>query len=278
MLAPTAGTWWVLFGFFVVVGASIGSFLNVVAGRLPEGRSVASPPSACPFCRHPIRPWDNMPITSWLILRGRCRDCSEPISVRYPLVEAGGAALWGVIFYVGVPDAAALMEPERLILVAVYGLFFSALLAISLVDADHFIVPDIISLPLIPLGIATIALLDARGIGDVTFPYAVFGATVGAGLMLAIAGFGRLAFGREAMGMGDVKLVAAIGAWMGLHPALLLTVFGGALIGSVVGIASMAVRGREKLAKLPFGPYLCAGALIAHLWGEQIMVRMFPTL
>ena len=275
------GAWWVLLGLTWAVGSAIGSFLNVVAGRLPEGMSVVTPPSACPKCRHPIRPWDNLPILSWFVLRGRCRDCGTRISPRYPAVEAGTAVLWVVLFVdtVGLPSATSLPVPAGdLALVGIYGVFFSALLAMSLIDADHFIVPDVISLPLIPIGLAVVALTDVAGFSRVSFPHAVFGAVVGAGVMLAIAGIGRIAFGREAMGMGDVKLVAAIGAWMGLHPALLLTVFGGALFGSVIGIGTMTVRGRGKPAKLPFGPYLCAGALVAWLWGEPIMARLFPTI
>jgi leader peptidase (prepilin peptidase) / N-methyltransferase len=275
------GAWWVLLALTWMVGSAIGSFLNVVAGRLPEGMSVVTPASACPKCHHPIRPWDNLPILSWFILRGRCRDCDTRISARYPAVEAGTAVLWVVLFVgtVGLPSATAFPVPAGdLALVGIYGVFFSALLAVSLIDADHFIVPDVISLPLVPIGLTVVALLDVAGISRVSFPHAVFGAVVGAGVMLLIAGAGRVAFGREAMGMGDVKLVAAIGAWMGLHPALLLTVFGGALFGSVVGIATMTIRGRGKPAKLPFGPYLCAGALTAWLWGEPIMARLFPTI
>ncbi len=267
--------------FTWMVGSAIGSFLNVVAGRLPEGRSVVSPPSACPRCGHAIRAFDNLPVLSWFLLRGRCRDCGTGISFRYPAVEAGCATMWVLLFVVmiGTPATADFPAPPgELVLVGVYGVFFSALLAVSLIDADHFIVPDEISLPLIPIGLSVVALLDMAGIGRVSFPHAVFGAVAGAGVMLTIAGVGRIAFGREAMGMGDVKLVAAIGAWMGLHPALLLTVFGGALFGSVVGIVTMTIRGRGKPAKLPFGPYLCAGALTAWLWGAQIMDRLFPTI
>jgi leader peptidase (prepilin peptidase) / N-methyltransferase len=278
MEGPTGG-WWTLLLLALTVGGAIGSFLNVVAGRLPEGRSVVTPPSACPRCGHAIRPWDNLPVVSWLLLRGRCRDCKTPISARYPFVELLGAGLWGLIFLETVGGPSPLPPTvEELVLVAVYGAFFSALLAVSLIDVDHFIVPDVISLPLVPLGITTVALLDVAGFGDVSFPHAVFGAIAGAGVMLMIAGFGRVAFGREAMGMGDVKLVAAIGAWLGLHPALLLTVFGGALYGSAVGIVMMTIRGRGKPSRLPFGPYLCAGALTAWLWGEPIVARLFPTL
>jgi len=278
MPAPTASEWWTLLAFTVFVGACVGSFLNVVAGRLPEGRSVSSPPSACPHCKHPIRPWHNIPVLGWLILAGRCRDCAEPISVRYPLVEAGCAALWALIFVTLVPDAAALTDPVGVLLPLLgFELFFSALLAISLIDADHFIVPDEISLPLIPLGIAATAMLHAAGLSTTSFVDVTFGAIAGAGVMLAIRALGYTLFRREAMGMGDVKLVAAVGAWMGLHPALFLTIFGGSVIGAVAGISvSLIRRGRPPM--LPFGPYLCAGALLAFVWGDQVMAVLLPTL
>lgn len=278
MTDPAVATWWTLLSFSVFVGACVGSFLNVVAGRLPEGRSVVSPPSACPHCRHPIRPYDNVPVLSWLLLRARCRDCGEPISARYPAVELMGAVLGAILWLDTMPTPGALVAVEDLVPVLLYGAYFSALLAISLIDADHFIVPDSISLPLVPIGITVAALLEVVDMGGVGFVDSVFGAVVGGGVMLVIAGVGRVAFGREAMGMGDVKLVAAVGAWQGLHPALLLTIFGGALIGSVVGITSIIARGRDRAAKLPFGPYLCAGALIAYLEGDRIIAWLMPTL
>ncbi len=275
---PTPREWWTLLAAAVFVGACVGSFLNVVAARLPEGRSVSHPPSACPHCRHPIRPWDNVPVLAWLWLRARCRDCGEPISARYPLVEAGCAALWGLVFVVQVPDPAALADPAAALLPLVaWEVFFSALLAMSLVDADHFIIPDEISLPLIPLGIAAVAMLDAAGLGEVGFVQSVFGAIAGAGVMLAIRWLGGVMFRREAMGMGDVKLIAGIGAWMGLHPAIFLTIFGGSVIGAVVGITVSIVR-RGKPPMLPFGPYLCAGALLAFVAGDRIMAALLPAV
>jgi leader peptidase (prepilin peptidase)/N-methyltransferase len=278
MPEPTVAPWWTLLAFTVFVGACVGSFLNVVAGRLPEGRSISSPPSACPHCKHPIRPWHNIPVIAWILLRAKCRDCSEPISIRYPLVEAGCAALWALIFVTLVPDAQALTDPAGALLPLLgYELFFSALLAISLIDADHFIVPDEISLPLIPLGITAIAMLHAAGLSEVSFVDVVFGAIAGAGVMLAIRWIGGIMFSREAMGMGDVKLVSAIGAWMGVHPAIFLTIFGGSVIGAAAGISVSLIR-RGKPPMLPFGPYLCAGALVAFVWGDRVMNLLLPTL
>lgn len=255
-----------------LLGAIVGSFINVVSFRLPLGRSIAHPGSACPACKKPVRPWHNIPVLSWLLLRGRCYDCGQGFSARYPLVEAGCAGLWVLIYLHLIPDPSTLLiGPQPLLPVLLYGSYFSALLAISLIDADHFIVPDVISLPLIPLGIAAVALLDTFDLGSVAFPQAVLGAFLGALSMLSLAAFGRLLMGREALGMGDVKLVAAIGAWQGAHPTLILCVFIASLIGSVVGISYMAVFGRKKHLKLPFGPYLCLGALAAWLFSEEII-------
>lgn len=275
MTLPTF--WWLLLALAAFTGGCIGSFLNVVAWRLPAGRSVVSPPSACPACGSGIRPWDNIPVVSWLLLRGACRDCGEGIAPRYPLVEAGCAGIWIALYVHLIPNSESLYSLDGLVVVAVYGLFFSALLAMSLIDADHFIIPDVISLPLIPIGITAVALLDARQLSPIPLYASIFGATAGAGIMLGIALLGRLLFGREAMGMGDVKLVAAIGAWMGFLPALPLTIFLGALFGSVVGIGTTLVRG-GKPPRLPFGPYLCAGALAAWLWGEPIVRWLLPEI
>ncbi len=256
----------------VLLGAVTGSFLNVVSFRLPLGRSVVRPASACPTCKSPVRPWHNIPVLSWLLLRGRCYDCGAHFSGRYPLVEAACAGLWMLLYLHHVPNPEALLiGPQPLLPVVLYGGYFSALLAISLIDADHFIVPDVISLPLIPLGITAVALLDSFGLSSVTAPQAVLGALLGAVSMLSLAATGRLLMGREALGMGDVKLVAAIGAWQGAHPTLLLCVFIASLIGSVVGISYMAIHGRQRHLKLPFGPYLCVGALSAWLLGEDII-------
>jgi leader peptidase (prepilin peptidase)/N-methyltransferase len=274
---PLTAGWRLLLTFGILVGAAIGSFLNVVAWRLPRGNPVTHPPSACPSCGHRIRPRHNVPVLGWLLLRGRCHDCDEPIAARYPLVEALGGGLWALLFWDFFPSPDRLTDPVQLAPFFACGLYFSALLAISLIDLDHFIVPDSISLPLIPLGIGAAALLDRAGLGRVDFPSSVFGAIVGGGSMLALALLGRLIYGREALGMGDVKLMAAIGAWQGLHPALLLTVFGGSLLGSVVGIGTIAVRGRDRQAKLPFGPFLCAAALVAWIGGDGLWELIVPS-
>jgi leader peptidase (prepilin peptidase)/N-methyltransferase len=211
------------------------------------------------------------------MLRGRCHDCALPISIRYPAVEALTAALWGVLFVAMIPDPTAVVEPARLGAWLLYSVYFSALLAACLIDADHFILPDAIVLPLIPLGWIVVAILDAQGVSTLSFPSAVLGAVAGTAALLAIAFLGRLAFGREAMGLGDVKLVAAIGAWQGLHPTLLLTIFGASMLGSILGIGTMLLRGRERPSKLPFGPYLAGAALISWIAGGRIIDVFLPS-
>ena len=271
-MEPT-DVWRLALAVAMLVGGLVGSFLNVVAYRLPEGLSVVSPPSACPACGHGVRPWHNVPVLGWLMLRGVCADCGSPIAPRYPLVEAACALLWGVLFWQMVPNVASLIDPASIAAFGFFALYFSALLAISLIDLDHFIVPDVISLPLIPLGVAAVAVLHGSGAAVPSLPQAVLGAGLGGGVMLAIAYGGRLAFGREAMGMGDVKLVAAIGAWQGAWPTLLLTIFSASLLGSVLGIGAIVLRGRDRALKIPFGPYLCGGALLAWLVGDWVMER-----
>lgn len=277
LVDPLAAHHRFLFGISLILGGLVGSFLNVVAHRLPAGRSVVHPPSACPRCDSRIRPWHNIPVLGWLLLRGRCRDCGLAIAARYPAVEAATAVLWGALFWIMVPDPATLLEPARLGAFVLYGAYFSALLAACLIDGDHFILPDVIILPLIPLGWIAVAILDGNGASSLPFPSAVLGTVVGTLALLAIAFAGRLAFGREAMGMGDVKLIAAIGAWQGLHPTLLLTIFGASLLGSVLGVGVMMLRGRDRPAKLPFGPYLAAAALISWLAGDRIISTLFPS-
>jgi leader peptidase (prepilin peptidase)/N-methyltransferase len=278
MRDPLLTNWIVLLCAAGAVGGAIASFLNVVAWRLPAGRSVVHPPSACPHCRSAIRPWHNVPVFGWLLLRGRCYDCGEPISPRYPIVEAVGAAMWALLFVtvMGTPDSLA--QPRELIGLGLFGAYFSALLAAALIDADHFILPDRITLPLIPLGIAVNAVLEAQGIGDASFVASVFGAVAGGGVLLAIALLGRAMYGREAMGVGDIKLVAAIGAWQGLHPTLLVTVLVGSMAGSLVGGFRIWRMGRQKGGKIPFGPFLIFGAYVAFVAGDRVMALLIPTL
>jgi leader peptidase (prepilin peptidase)/N-methyltransferase len=234
----------------VVFGLLIGSFLNVCIYRLPRRESIVFPPSACPHCGERIRPWDNVPVLSWFWLQGRCRDCRAPISWRYPLVEAVNGMAYGVIVW----------RYGLNIEAAVYAVFFSVLLVITLIDLDHQIIPDRISLPGIPIAFAC-----AVGLGHITWLESLLGAAVPAGLFLAI-----VILSRGGMGLGDVKLIAMIGALLGWKLAL-LTILVGAVAGSMVGIGLMVFQGKGRKTAVPFGPFLSLGAIVSVACGTPLI-------
>ncbi len=227
-------------------GLVLGSFLNVVVHRVPRQMSLLKPRSHCPACGHLIRWYDNVPVLSWLFLRGRCRNCRTRISVRYPAVELATAVLMAGVakrFGVSVPGAAALV-------------LGALLLALALIDLEHFLLPDVLTLP----GIAVGLLFSLVG-GLVRPLDAAIGAVLGAALPWAVIVLYRLVRGAEGMGLGDVKLLAMIGAFLGWQGAL-LTLCVGACAGALVGIALvLAGRGRAD-TELPFGTFLSAAALL----------------
>ena len=246
-----------LVGSIGLVGLLIGSFLNVVVWRVPRGESVVSPASACPRCETPIRPRDNVPVAGWLLLKGRCRNCDDPISPRYPLVELACAALFaGTALRFGLDP----VLPAFLYLAAVG-------LALALIDLDVRRLPDALTLPSYPvlaglLGIAALAGSDSGG-----FVRALLG---GAALY---AFYFALCFAHPAgMGFGDVKLSGLLGmatAWLGWGPWA-VGLFLGFLLGGVVGIGVILLgRGGRKTA-LPFGPFMLLGALLAVLVGQDV--------
>jgi len=246
----------VIFVLGFLFGAMIGSFLNVCIHRIPLGESIVFPPSRCPQCRTPIRPIDNIPIISYmLLLRGRCRSCAAPISLRYPLVEmltglAGVAVVWRFGESV-----------EALVAFA----FVAALIVITFVDLDHQIIPDVISLPGIVIGLLLSLVLDRPGVKS-----ALIGAALGYGVLYAVAtGYYWLRH-EEGMGGGDLKLLAMIGAFLGWR-AVPLALLLGSLTGSVVGISLMLVHGRDSKVPIPFGPFLAAGALCALFFGDALI-------
>ncbi len=229
------------------VGAIIGSFLNVCIHRLPREESLLRPPSHCPGCHSPLAWYDNIPLFSYVILRGRCRRCRAVISWRYPLVEFTNGFGYALIiwwFGFGWPSAA-------------YVVLFSALLVVTAIDIVHYIIPDVITLPGIVLG-----LVSAGTILPVGLVNAVLGVLVGGGILWALAWASPYLFGKEGMGGGDIKLLAMIGAFLGWQPTL-LTIMVGALVGSVVGIGLMSLKVIRRDQYLPFGPFLAFGALVA---------------
>ena len=262
--------WRFLLVLFFWIGASVGSFLNVVAWRLPRARSVVRPPSSCPRCGHRIRPWHNIPVLGWLILRGRCHDCGLPIAARYPLVEALCGTLWCLVYLRLLPGPESLISPGLLPLASAWGGFISVLFVISLIDGEHRIIPPILSLTLIPLGVGLAACCDLAGLPGPGFPASALGGALGFLGMATVAGVGRFLFRREALGVGDVHLMGALGAWLGAWPALPAVLFGASVVGSVVGIGVVTVRGRDRPAHLPFGPMLCLAAVTQWLFPDLL--------
>lgn len=235
------------------LGLCFGSFLNVVIHRLPLGRSIVSPPSACPLCGHRIRPFDNVPVFSWLALAGRCRDCRGAIPWRYPAVELGAGLL--------VVALAAQLGPRIALVPAL--LFALALLAVALIDWDHRIIPDEIS-----LGGAIVGLF-ARGTTWPGVSEGLVGALVGGGSLWLVATAYRRATGVDGLGGGDVKLAAMIGAFLG-WPGVFLTILGAAAAGSLAGVVLLATRRADRGTELPFGTFLAPAAVLAGVIGPFV--------
>jgi leader peptidase (prepilin peptidase) / N-methyltransferase len=233
-----------------VLGAVTGSFLNVVVARMPQGQSLSRPRSHCPECQEPIKPWDNIPILSWLLLRGRCRSCATSISARYPLVELATALLFVVVALVNGFDEALLWE---LPLVA-------ALVAVAAIDLEHRIIPNRIVVPLAVYGLAISAVLRPEVLPEL----AIAGA--GAFVFLLVAALAYPA----GMGMGDVKLAGAMGVYLGL--SVVPAMFVAFITGTVVGLVIMAREGKDARKKgVPFGPFLALGGLVAVLAGPELI-------
>lgn len=252
-----------------VFGTLIGSFLNVCIVRIPSGQSVISPPSHCPKCNHGVAFFDNIPLISYIFLRGRCRACGETISPRYFLVEL----LMGTF-------AIALFERFGLSFsFFVSFLFVAALIVISFIDLDIRIVPDVISLPGIICGLV-LSLVGYFAIGRdvdlVPSPVSsIIGILAGGGFLLATAWLYEKFTGVEGMGGGDIKLLAMIGAFLG-WPSIPITLFIASLVGSVVGLSCMALTGAGRRLALPFAPFLCSGAILFIFFGEQIIRFYLP--
>jgi leader peptidase (prepilin peptidase)/N-methyltransferase len=238
-----------------VFGLMIGSFLNVCIARLPEGESVVSPGSRCPICRQPIRWFDNIPVLSYLWLRGRCRGCKTTISARYPLVELATAGLFAL---------QAWWLPSDPLLLAHHLLLTALLVVLFGTDYDVQRLPDVITLPGILAGIV-LSLFTVPGLVS-----SLVGAALGAGvLMLVRTGWKRMT-GVDGMGLGDVKMLAMVGAFLGWRQVGVV-LFIASLTGAVAGVA-LAVAGRKSLqTRLPFGTFLALATYVASLWGEPLL-------
>lgn len=260
---------------FVVVfflGSAIGSFLNVVVYRLPEGLSLLWPPSRCPRCEHPLGPTENIPIFGWLRLRGRCKNCKTAIASRYPLVETATALMFVLVFAQFGFDWQTLG----------YWLFFSWLLALALIDFDTLTLPNPLTQSGLVLGIlfqGAIGALAGNAAGGLMG--GVVGAVLGMWLLSLISWGGSVALGQTAMGAGDSKLAAMMGAWLGWK-LLLLSGFLACLLGAVVGVAGMASGRLGRRQAMPFGPFLALGAAISALWGgfliDLYVTAFFPAV
>ncbi len=260
------------------LGASIGSFLNVVIYRVPAGLSVLQPPSRCPKCLHRLKPQDNIPVIGWLRLKGQCAYCKTAISPRYPLVEAATGLLFLVVFFQ-------------------FGLswqtigcwvLFSWLLALALIDLDTFTLPHPLTKSGLAVGLCfqvlwgfagTTGLLSGSPIADPTVAIqalitGVVGAVLGLWLLDTISFLGSAMLGQTAMGAGDSKLAAMMGAWLGWK-LLLLAGFLACAAGAFVGGGAMAIGLIQRRQPIPFGPFLALGAALAALWGEQIIATYF---
>lgn len=240
------------------VGLAVGSFLNVVAYRVPRDQSIVSPPSACPHCGKPIQARDNIPILSWFVLRGRCRNCGGWISIRYPLVEfATGLAFAGTVFVVGI----TWLLPAALFFVAVT-------ITLTITDLEHKRIPNRILYPSVPVAIALLALgaLTEGRIED------LWRALLGAFAYFA-GWFVISMLTRGGFGMGDVKLSFLLGLYLAFESwrTLVVGAFLAVLIGGVVALALLATRQKGRKDQIPFGPSLIAGAWVALIWGQSIL-------
>ncbi len=241
------------------LGLVLGSFLNVVITRLPKGESIVHPPSRCPRCKKPIRPWDNVPVLSFLWLRGRCRHCRKPISWRYPLVELNsGLLLWLLV-----------RRAESPFLLVPQAAFLLALLAVAWIDFDTKTIPDVVTIPGVGVGLAA-SLFVPPGLAG-----AVLGALCGGMSLWLVGALYERATGVPGMGGGDVKLAAMMGAFLGVG-GVFGAIFLASLAGSVFGLLLIARGKGSRRTPIPFGTFLAPAAIALCLFGEPL-VRLYQS-
>lgn len=246
---------WLFPSFALVYGLVIGSFLNVVIYRLPLGKSIVRPRSGCPSCGEPIAGYDNLPVLSWVLLRGKCRRCHAGISIRYPAIELSVGAISLIAF---------LQHGPTLEYAVVFG-FAAAMVVLIFIDYDHQILPDSITLGGWLLGFLLAAPREA-----LTLVEAISGAALGAGLLYFVSEVYFRLRKIEGLGFGDVKMMGMVGAFVGWK-GVLLTLFLGSFSGSLVGVGLVMLRGGDMKTKLPFGTFLGMGALAAIFVGEPVI-------
>lgn len=275
-MATLTATPWLFFTAVTALGLIVGSFLNVVILRLPrmmeqewqrdcaelqdlpapeqETLSLSRPASHCPGCKSPIKPWQNIPVVSYLVLRGRCAHCQRSIGLRYPAVELASGALSLA--------AAVTFGPSTSLLMAL--LFIWVLIALTGIDIDTQLLPDNLTLPLLWLGLAA-NLFEVWA----DLPSAVIGAMAGYLSLWSVYWLFKLVTGKEGMGFGDFKLLAALGAWFGWQ-ALPLIILLSSFVGAAIGITFVLVRGQDRNVPIPFGPYLAGAGLLYLFYGESL--------
>ena len=279
--------------FAGLLGLAFGSFLNVCLSRWPQGGNVTTPRSYCPACLRTLSWWENIPVLSWLLLKGRCRTCKAAIGLRHPIVELAVGGIWAFVVWrllvqwiaqqsgPALPYDPLYLQSET---AAANMILCWFLVGLAVLDAEHFWLPDVITLPGIVVGVlfyALIFLQTARVYNLITDPAFAFGmrilaAFAGAGIILLIRWVYFLFRHREGIGMGDAKLMAMLAGWLGFEGAVLSFALG-VLLATIAGFVVLSLESREKkaedwaLIKLPLGTFLCVGAIIASLWGDQII-------
>ena len=244
--------------FAFVFGLTVGSFLNVCIYRLPLKKSIVAPPSSCTACGNRIRFYDNIPVLSYLILRGRCRNCGTHFSMLYPTVElATGLISMALLIRYN-------LNNHGLLQYFIFFAFISALICISFIDLEHMIIPDVISIPGIIIGFL-ISFISTH----VTWIDSLLGLVIGGGILYLIALLFEFLMKKEAMGGGDIKLLAMIGAWLGWN-SIIFVLLASSLIGTVLGTISLLLSRKGLRAKIPFGPFLALGAILYVFFGKEL--------
>lgn len=246
-------------------GSVVGSFLNVCIYRIPRGLSIILPSSRCPSCNNPIQPWDNIPILSYILLKGRCRLCRAKISFKYPFVESLNAILYVLVLWRFGPDFSWFL--------LIYFIFLSSLIVITFIDLEYQIIPNGITLPGIPLALifGSTILHDPFSRADLLgFKASVTGLLLGGGLFYIIGVLGTVVFKKDAMGGGDIKMMAMVGGVLGWK-GVILTTFLGSLLGSIIGVSLIIIKGRQWGSKIPFGPYLAFGTILSLFLGQELL-------
>lgn len=246
---------WLLYVVVFLVGLVVGSFLNVCIVRIPKGQSLIKPGSHCLSCQQAIVWYDNVPILSFLVLHGRCRQCHVRILPRYPLIE----------FLNGLGYLAILGKFGLTVSACIYAVFLSTLLVVTWIDLDHLIIPDVISLPGIALGFMCSALILPVG-----WVNSLIGILVGGGILWVLAALSPHLFGKEGLGGGDIKFLAMVGSFLGWQPVL-LTLFLASVSGSVIGGLLLLLKVMKRGHYIPFGPFLASGALVSLFFYRDII-------